>query len=132
MTLVDTNVLIDILSRDPVWYEWSAARYAERQALGRMAIIEVVYAECSVSYGSAEQASQALEALAVERDVMSDAALWRAGQAFRHYRRQGGSKSNVLADFFIGAQAETLGVPLLTRDAGRYRTYFPEVAVVAP
>ena len=132
MTLVDTNVLVDILSHDPVWYERSAARFAERQELGRMAIIEVIFAECSVSYSSAEQASQALEALAVERDAMSDAALWRAGQAFRNYRRQGGSKTNVLADFFIGAQAETLSVPLLTRDAGRYRNYFPEVELVGP
>jgi predicted nucleic acid-binding protein len=132
LTLVDTNVLIDILSRDLVWYDWSAARFAERQALGRMAIIDVVYAECSVSYDSAENVSRALEALAVERDTMSDAALWRAGRAFRDYRRQGGSKTNVLADFFIGAQAETLGASLLTRDGGRYRTYFPDVEIIGP
>lgn len=132
MTLVDTNVLIDILSRDPAWYEWSASRFSERQTLGRMAVVDVVYAECSASFTSAEQLSKALDALAVERSAMSDEALWRAGQAFRAYRMRGGAKTNVLADFFIGAQASVMGVEILTRDAARYRTYFPQVGVVGP
>lgn len=132
MTLIDTNVLIDILSLDPVWYEWSAARFAERQTFGPMAIVDAVYAECSASYASAEQLSRALGALAVERAAMSEGALWRAGRAFRDYRKRGGVKANVLADFFIGAQASVLRVPILTRDAGRYRTYFPELEVIGP
>jgi predicted nucleic acid-binding protein len=130
LTLVDTNILIDILSHDSAWFTSSLARFSERQSSGRMLIVDVVFAECATTFASAGQASEALEALNVQRSPMSDAALWRAAQAFREYRRRGGTKSNVLPDFFIGAQASVLGIPLLTRDAGRYRTYFPEVELV--
>lgn len=95
-------------------------------------IIDVIYAECAASYEGAEQLSRAIDALEVEHSAMSREALWRAGRAFRDYRRRGGAKTNVLPDFFIGAHASVLGIPLLTRDAGRYGTYFPEVELVRP
>ena len=132
MTLVDTNILIDILSRDPVWYEPSLDRFSDRAARGAMTIIDVIYAECAASYADAAQLSTALEALDLDHAAMSRPALWRAGQAFIEYRRRGGAKNNVLPDFFIGAHASVLGIPLLTRDAGRYRTYFPDVELVMP
>lgn len=132
MTLVDTNVLIDILSRDPVWYSWSASRFAERMTLGPLVIVDVVFAECAGGFANAEDVARALSDLSVERIAMSEAALYLAGRAFREYRRRGGSKTGVLADFFIGAEASALSVPILTRDTTRYRTYFPEVEVIGP
>ena len=130
MTLVDTNILIDILSRDPMWGARSLARFGERAAIGPMLIVDVIYAECATTFASAEHLSQALEALQVERAAMSEHALWLAAQAFRDYRKRGGVKTNVLPDFFIGAHASDAGIPLLTRDEGRYRTYFPEVELL--
>lgn len=132
MTLVDTNIFIDLLTRNPDWFEASRLAFERRMALGAILIVDAVFAELSAGFASEADCSDFLDALAVEHSAMSRQALWRAGRAFRDYRRQGGSKTNVLADFFIGAQAETLGVPLLTRDAGRYRSYFPEIAVLAP
>ncbi len=131
MTLVDTNILIDILSRDPVWSARSLERFARCADTGPMLIVDAIYAECAATYESADQLNAALDSLQVQRSRMSDGALWRASRAFLEYRRRGGTKTNVLPDFFIGAQAETLGVPLLTRDAGRYATYFPDVELVA-
>lgn len=132
MTLVDTNIFIDLLTRNPDWFEASRLALQRRMALGAILIVDAVFAELSAGFASETDCSDFLDALAVEHSAMSRQALWRAGQAFRDYRRQGGSKTNVLADFFIGAQAETLRVPLLTRDAGRYRSYFPKVAVLGP
>ncbi len=97
-----------------------------------MLIVDAVYAECAASYESADQTTAALAQLQVQRTQMSDAALWRAGRAFLEYRRRGGTRTNVLPDFFIGAQAAALGVPLLTRDAGRYATYFPDLELITP
>jgi predicted nucleic acid-binding protein len=132
LTLVDTNIFIDLLTRNPDWFEASRLALQRRMALGAILIVDAVFAELSAGFASETDCSDFLDALAVEHSAMSRQALWRAGQAFRDYRRQGGSKTNVLADFFIGAQAETLRVPLLTRDAGRYRSYFPKVAVLGP
>ena len=130
MTLVDRNILIDILTLDPVWGARSLDLFARCADKGPMLIVDAIYAECAASYASADQTTAALEGLRVQRSRMSDEALWRASRAFVEYRRRGGTKSNVLPDFFIGAQAETLGVPLLTRDGGRYATYFPDVELV--
>lgn len=132
MTFVDTNILIDILALDPVWGSRSLALFAQHAEVGPMLIVDSVYAECATTYESADQTTAALATLQIQRSQMSDAALWRAGRAFRDYRRRDGNRTNVLPDFFIGAQAATLGMPLLTRDAGRYSTYFPEVALVTP
>jgi len=132
LTLVDKNIFIDLLTRNPDWFGASQQALERRMSLGAILIVDAVFAELFTGFASEADCSDFLDSLGVEHSAMSRQALWRAGQAFREHRRQGGSKTNVLADFFIGAQAETLGVPLLTRDVGRYRTYFPEVAVVAP
>lgn len=132
MLLVDTNVLIDVLEDDPEWAEWSLTQLRHRAQLTTLAINPIIYAELSVAFSSMEMLDASLATMQLRHLEIPRPALFLAGKAFIRYRRQGGSKSNVLADFFIGAQAETLRIPLLTRDGGRYATYFPMVAVVAP
>ncbi|MFT3778519.1 MAG: PIN domain-containing protein [Ottowia sp.] len=131
MTLVDTNVLLDLFKRDPVWMPWSA----QRLRLGRdqgLAINIVVYAEL-VGYPALDfdldafLSEQSIAVLDISRAAAREAAL-----AFRGYRQRGGSRTGVLPDFFIGAQAQAEGRPLLTRDATRYRTYFPTIELVSP
>ncbi len=132
MILVDTNILIDIASGDENWAEWSINALADAMARGPLAINAIIYSEFSLGFST----EAACEAEIARFDPLfldlPRAAGFRAGRAFRDYRRRGGARSSALPDFFIGAQASVLGVPLLTRDAGRYRTYFPEVELVAP
>ncbi len=132
LTLVDTNIFIDIATRNPIWFSKARSAFEQRAALGQMSIVDVVFAEFAAGFENVADCSDFLEALGVEHIAMSRQALWLAGQAFREYRQRGGAKGNVLADFFIGAQARAMGVAILTRDATKYRTYFPEVEVVGP
>jgi predicted nucleic acid-binding protein len=132
MTLVDTNVLLDILSNNPVWSEWSLRQLAQRAGLGPVNINEIVYAEISARMESQPEVDQALEDLYVGFDRMPMHALFLAGKAFGRYRSSGGVRTGVLPDFFIGAHAQVLGCPLLTRDVRRYRTYFPDVELITP
>jgi predicted nucleic acid-binding protein len=132
LTLVDTNIFIDLLTRNSDWFEASHRALERRMSLGSILIVDAVFAELATGFATEAECSDFLDALGVEHSTMSRQALWRAGWAFRDYRTRGGAKTNVLADFFIGAQAETLRIPLLTRDVARYATYFPMVAVVAP
>jgi predicted nucleic acid-binding protein len=132
VTLVDTNVLLDFVTRDPVWLNSSRAAFVERAAAGRILFIDPVFAETSLAFPNAEECSRFFDNLGIEHCPMSRDALWRAAQAFRAYRRRGGLRSNVLVDFFVGAQAEVEKLPVLTRDAGRYATYFPRVELIVP
>lgn len=132
MTLVDSNILIDLIVEDPIWLERSRTIFQNRSALGPMFIIDVVFSETSVRFSDAQECRAFLDAIGVTMIAMSDEALWLAGQAFRAYRRQGGVKTNVLPDFFIGAQAQASGLPILSRDARRYARYFPDVALITP
>jgi hypothetical protein len=132
LTLVDSNILIDVLSRDPAWYEWSASRLAECGERGPIVIIDVIFAEICAGFERLEEVEQALAALGVQNVAMTRESLFCAAAAFRDYRRRRGSKSNVLPDFFVGAHAEIEGVPLLTRDQRRYQTYFPSARLIAP
>jgi predicted nucleic acid-binding protein len=132
LTLVDTNIFIDLLTRNSDWFEASHRALERRMSLGSILIVDAVFAELATGFATEADCSDFLDALGVEHSTTSRQALWRAGRAFRDYRTRGGAKTNVLADFFIGAQAETLRIPLLTWDGGRYATYFPMVAVVAP
>ena len=100
--------------------------------MGPIFVVDPVFAETSVPFGAATECERFLAQLGVERRPMSSEALWRAGQAFRAYRRRGGAKTNVLVDFFVGAQADVDRLALLTRDLDRYRTYFPQVQIIAP
>jgi predicted nucleic acid-binding protein len=132
LILVDTNVLIDILADDPLWGDWSSEQLRLALEAGAVAINDVIYAELASRCSSIEQTDDLLRQLRLEREALTNAALFMAGKAFVQYRRAGGTRTGVLPDFFIGAQAAVLGATLLTRDAPRYRTYFPSVEIVAP
>ena len=132
MTLVDTNVLLDVVTDDPDWAEWSIAKLEEVSLQGALVINDVVYAELSVRYDRIEDLEGMLHMATIEVVPMPREALFLAGKVFLQYRRSSGSKTGVLPDFFIGAHAAVSGLPLLTRDAGRYRTYFPTVELIIP
>ncbi len=132
MTLVDTNVLLDVLSNDPRWSEWSLRQLARCAALGPVIVNEIVYAEMSARMESQSQVERALADLDASFDRVPTRALFLAGKSYSRYRASGGVRSGVLPDFFIGAHAQVLGCSLLTRDVRRYRTYFPDVELIAP
>jgi len=130
--LVDTNVLIDVLENDPDWADWSVAQLRAQAQIHRLVINPVIYAEVSLAFGTVEALDEALAALQIPVIEIPKPALFLAGKAFVKYRCQGGTKTNVLADFFIGAHAAVVGLPVLTRDVRRYAAYFPTVQLVAP
>lgn len=132
MILVDTNVLIDVAESDPIWADWSQEQLDLASAIGPVGINGVVYAELSMGYVQVTALDQMLGETGIDIIPMPRAALFAAGIAFRRYRATGGPRTGVLPDFFIGAQAEVLKVPLLTRDTRRYRTYFPGVELITP
>ena len=132
MFLVDTNVLLDLVTGDPAWADWSVATLEEAALLGPLAINDVVYAELSVRYGDIAELDAMIAAAALSHLSMPKEALFLAGKAFQAYRRAGGSRTGVLPDFFIGAHAAVAGWTLVTRDAGRYRTYFPGLGLRTP
>nr|WP_210313556.1 type II toxin-antitoxin system VapC family toxin [Rhodopseudomonas rhenobacensis] len=130
--MVDTNVLIDILTADQGWRSWSATAIEKQSQRGPVVINEIVYAELSDRYSSQQHLDGVVEGLQLQFEWLPKAALYLAGQTFRNYRRAGGPRSSILADFFIGAHAVAAGLPILTRDIRRYRSYFPDVELIAP
>jgi predicted nucleic acid-binding protein len=133
MVLVDTNVLLDIATRDAVWFEWSSVRLAEVQQENECAINPVIYAELIPAYVTTYD----LDSILVppehfRRLTLPYSAAAPAARAFAAYRKAGGVKTSPLPDFFIGAHAEAEGLALLTRDATRYRSYFPAVKLICP
>jgi hypothetical protein len=130
--LVDTNVLVDVLENDPDWADWSVAQLRAQAQIHRMVINPVIYAELSLAFSTVEALDETLAGLQIPVIEIPKPALFLAGKAFVKYRRQGGTKTNVLADFFIGAHAAVAGLPVLTRDVRRYASYFPTVALIAP
>lgn len=131
-TLVDANVLLDVLTEDSAWFEWSAEALARAADEGALVINPVIYAEASVRFSRIEDLDEALPPDAFERRSIPYAAAFLAGKCFLAYRRRGGIRRSPLPDFFIGAHAAVAGMHLLTRDAERYRTYFPGLSLVAP
>ncbi|MBN9574229.1 type II toxin-antitoxin system VapC family toxin [Alicycliphilus denitrificans] len=129
---MDTNVLVDVLENDPEWADWSIAQLRAQAQIHRLHINPVIYAELSLTLSTVEALDDTLAALQIPVVDIPRPALFLAGKAFVQYRRQGGTKSNVLADFFIGAHAAVAGWPVLTRDVRRYARYFPTVALVSP
>ncbi len=132
MTFVDTNILIDVTSDNPVWADWSSQALASAHARGPLLINAIVYAEFAIGFESQSDCDAAIEELDLTLAEIPSSAAFRAAQAFRAYRRGGGVRSRALSDFFIGAHASVAAAPLLTRDARRYRTYFPELTLLAP
>lgn len=132
MLLVDTNVLVDVLQDDPQWANWSISQLRAQASIHQLAINPIIYAEISLSFSTLEGLDSAVSTLALELREVSRPALFLAAKAYAQYRKRGGSRLQVLPDFFIGAHAAVEGWPLLTRDASRFRTYFPTLEVVAP
>jgi predicted nucleic acid-binding protein len=132
VTLVDSNVLLDIVTDGPTWQRWSSRALAESFDAGRVVVNPLVYAEVSVGFDSIEGLDDALPPSHFVREPLPYAAGFVAGKAFRAYRRRGGARPTPLPDFYIGAHAAVAGYRLLTRDARRYRTYFAGLDVVAP
>jgi len=132
LTLVDTNVLLDLVTDDPQFADWSIAQLEAASLVGPLLINDVIYAELSVRYDSKEQLDAFISGIGLKREPIPDAALFLAGKVFRKYRKAGGTRSGVLPNFFIGAHAAVRGLPLLTRDLGRYRSYYPTVEIIVP
>src|SRR5689334_16684452 len=132
MTLVDTNVLLDIATNDKRWADWSLAQLDIAAIRGPLFINAVIYSEFSVGYVRIEEVDEAVEQAGLKLADIPRPALFLAGKVFQRYRRQGGQRRAVLPDFYIGAHAATAGVALLTRDPRRYRSYFPSLRLIAP
>ena len=132
MILVDTNVILDVVEDEPRWAEWSQRQLDAAALNDTLAINPVIYAELSMAYADIGQLDQMLAQAGFALEPIPREALFLAGKAFIRYRRSIGVKTGVLPDFFIGAHAAIAGVPLLTRDAARYKTYFPKLAVISP
>lgn len=132
MLLVDTNVLVDVLADDPEWADWSIGQLRAQSKIHKLAINPVIYAELSTTFSTVEALDQTVAELGLALVEIPRPALFLAGKAFVRYRKAGGTKNNVLGDFFIGAHAAVSGYPILTRDTRRYRAYFAGVALVAP
>jgi len=132
VTLVDSNVLLDIFTRTPNWWEWSLAQLEEAALQGTLLINDVIYAETSIRFHSIDDFDAALARFGITVAPMPRAALFLAGKAFIQYRNAGGIRNGVLPDFFIGAHAEVDRLRLLTRDVRRYRSYFPNAMLIAP
>ncbi len=130
--VVDSNVILDIVTEDKRWFNWSSevlSRYAETHTL---VINPIIYAEVSMGFERIEDVEAALPPALFRRAPIPWEAAFLAGKCFLQYRKKGGRKRSPLPDFFIGAHAAVLGIPLLTRDASRYRTYFPRLRLITP
>lgn len=131
-TLVDSNVLIDLFDEDSEWREWSDAMLTRCASRGLLVINPIVFAEVAAGFDSIEDVESALPETYLRREPLPWAAAFLAGRAFVQYRRRGGKTTAPLPDFYIGAHAAVAGHALLTRDARRYRDYFPRLRVIAP
>ena len=132
LTLVDSNVLLDYLTEDEEWSDWSGAMLAQAAGQGTLTINQVVLAEVSTRFDRFEDVSEALPSDYFIRASLPWEAAFLAAKAFEAYKRRGGVKRSPLPDFFIGAHAAVAGMTLLTRDPRRYRTYFPKLRLICP
>ena len=130
--LVDSNVLLDVLAEDPEWFDWSAAALAAQAERRVLRINPIIYSEVSVGFDRIEDLEAALPREVLRRTALPWEAGFLAGKCFVLYRQAGGARRSPLPDFYIGAHAAVSGMTLLTRDASRYRTYFPRLELVAP
>lgn len=131
-TLVDSNVILDVVSEDSEWLDWSASMISTAAQSGRLVINPLIYAEVSCGYNRIEELDAAVPPEYFIREPLPWPAAFLAAKAFLRYRRRGGSRQAPLPDFYIGAHAAIAGYTLLTRDRRRYRAYFPKLRLVAP
>ena len=128
--LVDTNVLLDVTEADAQWRDWSQEQMS--RYVGRLIVNPIIYTELCYEAGTVEDVEAVLITLGLGFEELPRQALFVASQAFKFYRRRGGNKTIPLPDFFIGAHAAAEGIPILTRDVARYRSYFPDVSLIHP
>ena len=132
MILVDSNVILDILTTDPKWYQWSANKLSYLSESHNLIINDIIYTEISIGFDKIEDLDDVISESFFKILPIPKSALFLAGKAFLNYKRKNGSKNLVLPDFFIGAHAAILEIPLLTRDISRYKTYFPTIELISP
>ncbi len=132
MLLVDTNILIDVLTDDEQWAEWSVGQLRAQSKMHQLVINPIIYVELSLTFSTVEALERSLEQMQIGSIELPRPALFLAGKALARFRGQGGTKSNMLADFFIGADAAASNLALLTRDSRRDSTYFPSVKLLTP
>ena len=134
MIFADSNILIDIIERDPSWHDWSVGQMGEASRAGRVVINHIVFAEIAPYAGELDAVHAYLDAMGVEMEPLCDLSAYAAGSAFRAYRRRHDKSAPkaILADFLIGGHAATLGATILTRDPRFYRSYFPDVPLITP
>lgn len=132
MTLIDTNILLDLFTNDATWADWSIRQLEAAALKGPLAINGVVYAELSVRFATIEALENSLDEADITVEPVPRPALFLAGKVYHRYRAAGGRRTGVLPDFFIGAHAAVAGLTLLTRDAQRYRSYYPTIDLVTP
>lgn len=130
--LVDSNVLLDIMTEDENWFDWSAGILNDYADTSILCINPVIYAEVSVRFARIEDVEEAIPESLLSRLPVPYEAAFLAAKCFLSYRKRGGARHSTLPDFFIGAHAAVEGMQLITRDASRYRTYFPKLHVIAP
>lgn len=131
-TLIDSNILLEIATKDPIWFDWSSQALEASANESPLIINPIIYAEVSIRFGRIEELESAIPATLYRRESLPFEAAFLAGKAFLRYRRRGGTRVRPLPDFFIGAHAAIAQHRLLTRDLRRYRTYFPTVELIAP
>jgi predicted nucleic acid-binding protein len=132
MTLVDSNVLLDVVTDGEAWADWSQEQLEQAASSGPLVINDVIYAEVSTRFATVQAVDTMLRELNIDLEAIPRNALFLAGKAYLRYRSAGGLRTGVLADFFIGAHAAVERLPLLTRDTRRYRTYFPTIDLITP
>jgi len=130
--LVDSNVILDIVTEDKEWYPWSSEKLAFCADRHHLVINPLIYAEVSISFDRIEDLEEILPAAWYRRASLPWEAAFLAGKCFLQYRKRGGLKNSPLPDFYIGGHAVVAGMMLLTRDPNRYRTYFPTLNLIAP
>lgn len=130
--MVDSNVLLDLMSEDTEWFAWSANALQDAADRHRLVINPIIYGEVSIRYDRIEDLEEALPQSMFSREPIPYEAAFLAGKCFMTYRQRGGTKRSPMPDFLIGAHAAVAGYALMTRDAGRYRSYFPKLPLITP
>jgi predicted nucleic acid-binding protein len=130
--LIDSCVVTDLANPESTWFEWSATTLERLDQNNSMVINPIIYAECSVGFAHIEEVEALFEHLSFAMIAIPKEALFLAGKAFLQYKKRQGQKGNVLPDFFIGAHAAVSDYRLITRDRGRFSTYFPGVELIMP
>jgi predicted nucleic acid-binding protein len=130
--LVDSNVLLDVFTRDPQWYSWSLQALSDAASTNRLVINPIIYSEVSIGFNSVQKLDLVLNEIGLLNEPLSTEVSFLAGKAFLRYRQKGGNKTSPLPDFFIGAHASHENYKLLTRDRHRFLNYFPKLQIIRP